>query len=136
MEWHFTDEIKPADYISNWKPGATIRFDGTIDKSGERHTDIGVKIEENDVSVLLNKLISNYKSKIKILIRRVNELEKNEERLKEAFRKIDYLTSLHKDRAPTEAELIEAVQEIAEYYSSWGDGNKPPQPKWLKWQSL
>ena len=55
-----TDSKLPSDYIKNWKPGKKIYLDGTIDKSGTKHTTIELEIEEDDVIALFNAQVNSY----------------------------------------------------------------------------
>lgn len=71
--WSFTDSKKPQEYIEDWARGTTIVFDGTIDKDGKRHTDLGLEIEESDVVALFKALIRRYRKKQTELIRDLKE---------------------------------------------------------------
>ncbi len=54
--WNRTDSKTPSHYIKTWSPGKKIIFDGTIDKFGGRHTELGLEIDEKDVLFFLRLL--------------------------------------------------------------------------------
>ena len=59
--WQETDTKSVEAWMSDWQPGRKLRFDGTIDKSGDRHTDIGVEVSEQDIIFLHTGLVKYYK---------------------------------------------------------------------------
>jgi hypothetical protein len=132
--WTTTDTKTPAEYAQSWWPGRPIRFDGTIDKSGERHTDLGVEIYEEDVIALHKVLLSHYRGYMKErdkLLGTVLELES-------AFMKISHLLSWHKSRAPDQDNLLAAIEEIVDHFGRSWNRSKPYKSRfaWLKWRTL
>ena len=47
--WTATDSKAASALARSWRPHTTIDFDGTIEKLGERHTRMGVEMDEDDV---------------------------------------------------------------------------------------
>jgi hypothetical protein len=64
-------------------------FDGTIDKSGERHTELAVVIEEEDVLALQKGLIEHYRSCVK----ERDKLRGTVQDLESALTKVSHLLS-------------------------------------------
>lgn len=65
-----TDSKQPSGYIDNWEDavarwndGAMLHFDGTIDKDGTRHTDLWIRINEDDVIALFDALVRAYQER-------------------------------------------------------------------------
>jgi hypothetical protein len=52
-----TDSISPGDLAAEWHPGTPIWFDATRDKSGARHSDVGIEITSDDVAALCLALL-------------------------------------------------------------------------------
>ncbi|MDA2933647.1 hypothetical protein MYX82_04830 [Acidobacteria bacterium AH-259-D05] len=73
--WSLTDSKQPKEYLETWASGEKIVLDGTIDKAGERHTDLGLVIEEGDVVTLFNALVKRYRKKQSELIRDLKECQ-------------------------------------------------------------
>ncbi|MBI3635332.1 MAG: hypothetical protein HY216_03800 [Candidatus Rokubacteria bacterium] len=122
--WNLTDSKQPREYLKNWCDTGSITFDGTIDKSGQRHTDLNIAIEEDDVAALLQGLV-----------RRNREMKQEIERLREAHEKIANLAFNHSSRAPSQDALIEAMWTIADYFGSESNRDKP-KIKWICWKSI
>ncbi len=132
--WTTTDSKSAADCAESWSPGSPIRFDGTIDKFGNRHTDLGVEIDEQDVIALHQGLLVYYRG----CVRERDKLQKTIIDLEGAFKKLSTLVSWQKSRAPDHDSLLDAVKEIAQHYGrSWNRG-KPYKSRfeWLKWRTL
>ena len=123
--WQTTDSKKPSECVNSWQYGGrTIWFDGTIDKAGARHTQIGVRIEDDDVVALINALVKRYR-----------KVTKEETRLREAMKKLYRLVAVYAEAAPSQEALLDAVRTIAEHYwLSSAKGN--PKIDWIKWKSL
>ena len=131
--WTATDSKAASALARSWRPHKTIDFDGTIEKLGERHTRMGVEMDEDDVLALHSGLISHYRA----IERQRDELRKRERELMRAFRKLHKLTSEASDRAPDNESLIKAVQQIADHFKR---ADRKPTFKsrfrWLSWRSL
>lgn len=154
--WEETDSKPPSHYIKDWSPRKKIIFDGTIDKFGGRHTELGLEIDEKDIISLFNALIEKlavdekdiftlfntfikkHKHKNKQLEENIKDLEQEITILKEAFKKIYYLISFYSYQAPNKNALIKAVQKIAAhyYYSTTPSKGKYPKLRWIKWKSI
>ena len=128
-DWKKTDEQSLKRWAKDWHPGKIARFDGTIDKTGDRHTDLGVQIEASDIGDLFNGLVRHYEKANADLQKRVATLE-------DALGKIDDLISYHRHEAPDVEELISAVQLIAERYRSPWSRVGEPKISWIRWDSI
>ena len=104
-----------------------IHLDGTIKKDGERHTVLGLEIEESDVVALFNALVKRYSSDLK-------KSQKEVEMLEGAMDKIYNLVTFHSEEAPSQEALTEAVATIAWHYR-FVIGGKPT-IKWIKWDRI
>lgn len=143
-KWNNTDTIKPNEYIKNWKPGKIIKFDGTIDKQGERHTDIGIKLFEDDIESLTRSLFKFYKEKINEKEERIKKLDEN---LKDAHHECRFLREglmlLYEvladlpDKIPSKQVLTKAFRELATFYLQ-PDLNTETLPKidWINWDTF
>lgn len=142
--WNNTDTIKPNKYIKNWKPGKIIKFDGTIDKQGERHTDIGIKLVEEDIESLTRSLFKFYKEKIKEQEERIKKLDEN---LKDARYQCSYrregLMLLYEvianlpEEIPSNQVLTEAFSDLASHYlRSDISTENLPKIDWINWDDF
>lgn len=133
-KWKRTDTKAPKEYVKDWRPGGTILFDGTIQKSGERHTDIGVEIGEADILALHSALIKSYKEAEKERM----DLEKRVDELEEAFAKVSRLVTFRRRRAPDTEALLEAIEEISDHFMYTFDQSEKFKSNfsWLQWKSL
>lgn len=59
-DWSLTDTKNPENYIDDWKSNRKICMDATIDKTGERHSYVGIEIDENDIVSLFKVLLERY----------------------------------------------------------------------------
>jgi hypothetical protein len=142
--WSITDEKGPGEYTDNWSPDKVIQLDGTIDKDGDRHTELGLQIDEEDIIALSNALITHYKEKIKSLEETLqfseSQLEEKRDRknsLDNAIGKIHRLISIHHNKAPSPESLIETISEIARYY--YYDATEQlnnPSIEWINWDEI
>jgi len=132
--WSRTDEKSVVDYATSWRPGRALRFDGTIDKSGTRHTDLGVEVEEQDIIELHSGLLNYYRA----CIEQRDSFSKTIDSLETALARIARLASWEKSRAPDTDSLLAAVKDIADHFGhSWSrDEPFKPSTTWLQWQSL
>jgi hypothetical protein len=132
--WTTTDEKKPSSYKSYWKPGRPIRFDGTIDKGGDRHTIFGVALDEKDVLALHAELMKHFQEGVS----ERDKFAKTIDELEVVLRKISSLVSWQREQAPDTEALLEAVENIADHFAgSWNrDKSFKPRAAWLKWDDL
>lgn len=124
---YVTDSKAPGEYIKDWKPGETIHFDGTIDKSGQRHTVLGVHLESDDVLKLHSALIRYLQAQKA----ERDDLEKDVNALKDVLCGVGMLIRrlLHTDDDKTAA-TIEELAEICDYYGFLvSSSGKPYKPK-------
>jgi predicted RNase H-like nuclease (RuvC/YqgF family) len=136
--WQETDTKSVEEWMRDWQPGNKLRFDGTIDKSGERHTDLGVEVSEQDIISLHAGLVKYYKSYLRNLEQERDQLQASVNKLEEVLEKISYLVSNKKDRAPNADELLNAIEEVADHFRWSFKREKPYKSRfeWLKWKSL
>jgi hypothetical protein len=129
---HEVDERKIGEESASWYPNYTYWFDGTIDKSGGRKTDIGVELNEDDVIALHGNLMDYYRRKAL----KCDEYREEIDALKEVLNKIWKLVLFHQGMAPDEQSLLSAIGEIANHFS-WNDVD-PFESKfsWLHWNDL
>ena len=58
-EWSaVTDSMNPQRLQKTWRAGGMLALDGTIDKTGERHTAVGIEIDERDIVALVQGLVA------------------------------------------------------------------------------
>lgn len=111
-------------------------FNGTIDKDGQRHTELGLEIEEGDVVALFNTLLKRHREKQNELICSLRDSQGETEVLRDAQTKIHDLISYHSEDAPSKNALIQAVRAIAEHYRWPFNKDEKPKIDWIKWDSI
>ena len=131
--WTATDSKAASALARSWRPRKTIDLDATIEKLGERHTRVGVELDEDDVLALHHGLIVHYRT----IEKQRDELRKRERELIRAFRKLWKLTALSRDRAPDTDALLNAIQQIADHFGS-SDRKRSfkSRHRWLSWKTL
>jgi hypothetical protein len=135
--WQNTDSAKASQVAKDWADDGVVRFDGTIDKSGLRHTALGIEIEDGDIVALVNALLTRLRRKNRELTVRLNEALKESIDLKDGLEKIDNLMTFHERKAPSPEALISAVQQIVNHYRIGEYRRKPPPYlNWVKWGEL
>lgn len=135
--WAAVTDVKPLEeWARNWRPNNIVVFDGTIDKSGQRHTDLGVQIDASDIVALFNGLVAHYSAETERLEGANANLQQTHDTLQTALEKIDNLISYHQDEAPSVEELIASVQTIARKYRWSSSRNESPQIGWIDWESI
>ena len=141
-----TAEKSASEIEANWAPGTILYFDGTIDKSGTRHTDIGVEIEEADIAALARAFFRHWAKQKEEYQIEVEDREQERIRTRTdleaaegAIRRLNGL-AWQAHRAPSTEAFGEAVRAIVQHYEaslhSSGEPVKPPSLKWIKWTSL
>ena len=136
--WQETDRQSVKEWARDWQPDKKLRFDGTIDKSGERHTDLGVEISEQDIIALHAGLVKYQKDYLHNLEQQRDGLQASIDELEGVLGKISNLVSYNKERAPNRQELLMAIEEVADHFR-WGFKREHPfksQFEWLEWKSL
>lgn len=118
--------------VGDWRPNKVLRVDGTINKKGQRHTDLGVKIEAADIVSLFNALVEHYQE-----VERENlELKESVRALEVGFKKIQRLVSSHRDAAPDSDQMLDVVKDIAWRYMIHGGYDEAPAWGWVTWDEL
>ena len=149
-KWSVTDNKSPDQYKDRLASEGSVRFDGTIEKLGERHTELRVKFEAEDFVPLTAALsrratpeeISEVLSTIAgQLVSRVSRLESDVKALRGAMAKIYSLSRNHNVKAPSTEELVEAMSEIAFFYEDEDAMTLDDDPKqwtveWIKWDEI
>lgn len=136
--WQETDTQSVEEWMVDWKPGKKLRFDGTIEKSGERHTDLGVEFSEKDIISLHAGLVKYHQNYIRALEKERDQLQFSVNQLENTLGKISSLVSYKKDLAPDSDEVFEAIAEIADHFQYGFRREKSFKSRfeWLKWKSL
>lgn len=131
---------KPASQVeAEWVPGKIFWLDGTIDKTGTRHTDIGVEIGEADVIALASAFLRQGSDRRVSAVGEVTAANARLEAAEAVIRKI-YLLAWEAKRAPTKQAFGEAVRAIIQHYEAVARDPhakiEPPELGWIKWNSL
>ena len=134
--WHLTDSKTLTKWAKDWYPGKTLMFDATIEKGGERHTDLGVEIKPQDIVALHNGLMRYQTDRIRDLEKEYAKLEATVSLLEEALGKIETLVSVYADEAPSIYDLLAAVEKIAEHFRWSFNRDKQINLGWIKWKTL
>ena len=136
--WSDTDKKDPQEYVENWQPGTIVVVDGTIDKDGSRHSQIGIELTEDDVQALVNKLIAHYKIKLDEMQEKYDNLRIECDQLKAGFHLLDDMIDpyVHPDlfhaKAENISELFQGLFELAQFGTSSQITNQPlPEIPWL-----
>jgi hypothetical protein len=126
-----TAETESSELRRTWSPGRWLGLSGTINKSGQRHTYLGLEIDADDVIALHANLRDHYKTCVK----QRDGLQQRVENLQAVFEKISRLASHERDRSPDVDSLLAAIEHIADHFSFNEQPYRPRFP-WLKWKSL
>ncbi len=134
--WSKTDAKSLRTWASGWIPGKVVPVDGTIQKAGQRHTDLGIEIESRDI-VALHKALLQYQT------RTLSQLEKENaallatvNQLEDVLRKINSLASHRRDEAPSLEILTNTIAKIADHFA-WSVSRRTPlklNSRWVKWK--
>ena len=127
-----TDTKSIKEYVSNWHPDSWLEFDATKNKSGGRHTSIGVQVSEQDIISLHAGLVKYYRG----CLQERDQLQASVNELEGVLEKISSLIASQKGRSPNE--LLKAIDEVAFHFRFSSNRGKPYKSpfKWLKWGSL
>lgn len=134
--WEKTDSKESDGFSELWASNDVVTLDGTIDKEGERHTEIGLELEDDDVVSLFNALIDKYRNKIEELNSELNGARNITNEKTEALATIDNLICYHSEDAPTLDSLIGAVQTIASHFTERKVVGTQPNLKWIKYENI
>lgn len=136
--WSDTDKKDPKEYVEKWQPGTIVVVDGTIDKDGSRHSQIGIELTEDDVQALVNKLIAHYKSQLEEMQEKNDTLRMERDQLKAGFHLLDDMIDpyVHPDlfhaKAENISELFQGLFELAQFGTSAQINDQPlPEIPWL-----
>ena len=139
-----TDSQPLSKELHDWQPGEIITFDSTLDKSGMRHSRVGIEFEQNDIVALNNALMRHKSNRIKELEGEVKELKaeiktlnNDIEVLDNVLCKLNTLTSDPDSYAPSHDTLIKAVANITNHF--WLNRDQPlktTKMRWLKWKTM
>ncbi len=135
-EWSETDCKGPEDIAKLWISKNIIPLDGTIDKGGERHTEIGLELEDDDVISLFYALIEKYRNEIANLNVELEEAINNADEKEGALDKIYDLITYHSEDAPTLDSLLGAVQTIADHFRGHKVVGIKPKLKWIQYEKI
>lgn len=136
--WSDTDQKKPQEYVENWQPGTIVVVDGTIDKDGSRHLQIGIELTEDDVQALINKMIKHYQDQLQGMQDKYDNLLIECDQLKAGFHLLEDMVDpyVHPDlfhtKAASMSELLHGLFELAQFGTSPEITNEVlPEIPWL-----
>lgn len=124
-KWQITDSKSLEEWAAEWQPGKTLHFDGTIDKFGGRHTDLGVEIEPADI-IHLHEALQ----------RHISGRAGAADVMEAALHKIYLLVTRHKDQAPSLDTLLGDIQNIVCYAVREGLRDQKPTLDWIDYDSI
>lgn len=132
-----TDEKKASELEREWEPGAVMFFDGTIDKVGVRHTNIGIEIEEADIASLGRAFFKHHVAERRKMVDELTKAKEDVLRQREAFVKILNLSHKITD-APSEQAFADTLRAIVAHYDWVRDheSGRPPDLKWIEWTAI
>ncbi|HEY3897353.1 MAG TPA: hypothetical protein VGM54_02005 [Chthoniobacter sp.] len=131
-----TDAKSLKDWAKDWKPSKQLLLDGTIQKTGQRHTDLWVMFEAEDIAALHDAFQRHQRDRITELEAREAKLVDTVQLLESALGKIATLVSEHKDKAPDDHALLQAVKKIAQHFRSSFRRRLPIDLGWIKFKNL
>ena len=135
-KWTVTDTKSLAKWAEDWKPEKQLLLDGTIQKTGQRHTDLGIEFEAADIAALHDAFQRHQRNRIQELEAREAALSENVKLLEGALGKIASLLTLHRKKAPSPDALLEATKRIARHFR-WNHSRRTPLDlEWVKLQDL
>lgn len=113
----------PKDYIKKWRDsGGPIWFNGNVNAT-KKGFEVGVCINDSDVTALFSALVERGR--------------RTEQKRCEALQKICTLIDKHRDKAPSQEDLIKTIRAIAEYgYSHYSLLKTPPHLRWIEWDLI
>src|SRR5205823_14773975 len=103
---------------------------------GDRHTDVGIVVTEEDIIALSAAMLTNYRDKETALQQHVDRLQTTVDNLTEAFEKIGDLVSRHADDAPSPDHLLNAVEKIAYHFVEPAGADTSPRISWIEWKRI
>src|SRR5687768_9970519 len=104
-KWNATDEITPTELKRDWIPGSILKFDATIEKFGDRHTDVGVELSESDVWALFD-VVKRRRAEV---IRELKTAETRIAQLEEAFGKVYGILATQNTLSPQEIKALRSI---------------------------
>jgi hypothetical protein len=136
-QWRKIDTKKLKSWTKDWWPGKIVQVDGTIDKSGTRHTDLGIEIELHDIGALHNAFVRYHSARVRELEKANEKQAKTIRSLEEVLGKLESLSRLH-DQAPSNEALMDAITAITHHYryAFYRDKRIKGLPRWISWKSL
>ena len=121
---HSNDDFDPTDakplkdLPDDWTPGHITWLDGTKDKSGTRHTAIGVQHTPDDIASLSAALFRYHTERITELQTKTKESRETITQLEHALSQISKMIADHSD--PSAELLLKNLKTIADHYRrSW-----------------
>ena len=127
--WSTTDELKPEILAKRWEENhGTVVLDGTIDKLGTKHTQVGIQLSDDDILALMHSSASRMKEALE-------QTQKDLAIVQEVLKKIHWLSGYRRDMAPTKDELLDGIAKIARHYCFELQAGQPA-IDWLKWDEL
>ena len=131
-KWNITDEKSLSDWAKKgWDPAKKVSFDGTIQKSGERHTDLAVDFTTDDLFGLQAAFQQYVQARLKDLEERERTAAYDVLLLERTLRKIRRLVTTGAKKAPSTDALLLAVAKFAYHFQSPSRG-EPLDLDWIK----
>lgn len=128
-----------SEIEAKWSPGTALWFDGTVDKDGSRHTDIGVEIDESDVVALARAFLDCWPDQQEERDAELTDARARVEAAESAMRILHKL-SWKAEQAPSKKAFGEAVRVVINHYESNArnpDASfEPPVVDWIDLSSL
>jgi hypothetical protein len=136
--WEKIDTKKLKSWTKDWAPGKIVHVDGTIDKSGTRHTDLGIEIELHDIGALHNAFVRYHSGRVRDLEKENAKQAETIRLLEQVLGKIQSLARSQSNRAPSSEALMAAIASVAHHYryAFYRDERLKDLPRWVGWQSL
>ena len=137
--WKETTEVSLKEWAREWQPDKKLTVDATIDKFGNRHSDIGIEFDKDDLLALSEAFLAYLP--VEFIERTISQrsADRNQAKikvLKEALGKISALISKHREDAPSEKALLNAIKNYADHYRINASHEERPKITWIKWEEI
>jgi hypothetical protein len=135
-KWDVTDTKPLKKWAENWEPGKQLHLDGTIQKAGQRHTDLGIVFEEEDIAALHDAFQRYLQQRLAELEEREAELSKTNALMQKGLAKINRLTVRHRKSAPSQEQLLDAIQTISAHCARPDLHDLPVELDWIDFDAI
>jgi hypothetical protein len=135
-KWDVTDTKSLTKWAENWQPGKQLHLDGTIQKHGQRHTDLGIVFEADDIAALHDAFQRHQKQRLEELEAREKELSEANKLMLKGLAKINRLTARHRTSAPSPEAMYDAIQNISAHFARPELREQPIELDWIDFDSI